>query len=338
MNVLYAIQGTGNGHVSRAREVVPLIQKYVNVDVFLSGNNSNIELPFEVKYKSKGVSFEYDGNGGIDYLKTIRKLDIRRIRKEINEFPIADYDLIINDFEFISAWAAWKKNVPCLAFSHQVSLLSALSPKPNSLNLVGKNVLKRFAPASYAVGLHFKSYDDYIFTPVIRKDIRMLNPINAGHYTVYLPAVNETELLKVLLSISDVKWEVFSRTATNPYIERNVSIRPAQSEAFVNSLATCEGLFTSAGFESPAEALYMNKKLFVVPIKGQYEQFCNAAALEQMGVPVAWKFDENIVVELQNWIQSDKKVEVFYPDITCQLIEQMLFDQSPFLEPTLAVS
>jgi uncharacterized protein (TIGR00661 family) len=338
MNVLYAIQGTGNGHVSRAREVVPLMKQYANVDVFLSGNNSNIELPFDVKFKSKGVSFEYDGTGGIDYMKTIRKLDIRRIRNEIKDFPVGNYDLIVNDFEFISAWAAWKKSIPCLAFSHQVSLLSPLTPKPNSIDFVGKNVLKRFAPASYAVGLHFKSYDDYIFTPVIRREIRELNPTNLGHYTVYLPAVDESVLLKVLLNIPEIKWEVFSRTATLPYIEKNVSIRPAQSESFVKSLVSCEGLFTSAGFESPAEAMFLNKKVFVIPIKGQYEQFCNAAAMQQMGVPVAWKFDENIMNSLRNWIQSDKKVEVFYPDITCQLIEQMLFDQSPFLEPTLAVS
>ena len=27
MNILYAIQGTGNGHVSRAREVLPTLKK-----------------------------------------------------------------------------------------------------------------------------------------------------------------------------------------------------------------------------------------------------------------------------------------------------------------------
>jgi UDP:flavonoid glycosyltransferase YjiC (YdhE family) len=28
MKILYAIQGTGNGHVSRAREIIPIPKKY----------------------------------------------------------------------------------------------------------------------------------------------------------------------------------------------------------------------------------------------------------------------------------------------------------------------
>ena len=46
MKILYAIQGTGNGHVSRAYEVVPELQKYGKVDLLLSGNQCDIELPW----------------------------------------------------------------------------------------------------------------------------------------------------------------------------------------------------------------------------------------------------------------------------------------------------
>jgi hypothetical protein len=52
MKVLYAIQGTGNGHVSRAREVIPVLKQLADVDVFLSGRNSNLNLPFDVDYSS----------------------------------------------------------------------------------------------------------------------------------------------------------------------------------------------------------------------------------------------------------------------------------------------
>ncbi len=31
MKILYAIQGTGNGHVARAREIVPILQKHYDV-------------------------------------------------------------------------------------------------------------------------------------------------------------------------------------------------------------------------------------------------------------------------------------------------------------------
>ena len=40
MKILYAIQGTGNGHLSRAIDVIPDLKKIVKVDVFVSGQSS----------------------------------------------------------------------------------------------------------------------------------------------------------------------------------------------------------------------------------------------------------------------------------------------------------
>jgi hypothetical protein len=42
----------------------------------------------------------------------------------------------------------------------------------------------------------------------------------------------------------------------------------------------------NAGFETPAEALFMDKKLFVIPIHNQYEQECNACALIKWEFPI----------------------------------------------------
>ncbi|MEX1188786.1 MAG: glycosyltransferase family protein [Bacteroidia bacterium] len=337
MKVLYAIQGTGNGHVSRAREVIPYLKSMCDVDIFLSGANTNIPLPCEVKYKSKGFSFEYNKKGGLDYLNTLSKTNPRRLWKEINDFPVEDYDLIINDFECITAYAARKKHIPVMAFSHQAALLSGFTPKPAGVNLMGNFVLERYAPTQYAVGLHFREYDDYIFTPIIRKEVRQLQPFDGGHYTVYLPAVGDKDMLDILHKLPDVRWEVFSRTIKNPLIDKNVSIRPVQNEQFLRSLGSCSGILTGAGFESPAEALFLNKKVFVIPIKGQFEQACNAEALSHFGVPSVKKFNQDIIPVLKNWIECPQQIKIHFPDITEQLIEQMLFDHNPFFVPTLAV-
>ena len=37
MKILYAIQGTGNGHLSRAVDIVPELKKFGNLDLFVSG-------------------------------------------------------------------------------------------------------------------------------------------------------------------------------------------------------------------------------------------------------------------------------------------------------------
>lgn len=55
-----------------------------------------------------------------------------------------------------------------------------------------------------------------------------------------------------------------------------------------------------AGFETPEEALFLGKKLMVIPIKGQYEQQCNVAALKEMGVPVIKSLKTKHVEKVNN--------------------------------------
>ncbi len=42
MKIFYAIQATGNGHISRAMELLPYLQTYGETDLFLSGANSSL--------------------------------------------------------------------------------------------------------------------------------------------------------------------------------------------------------------------------------------------------------------------------------------------------------
>jgi len=288
-------------------------------------------LPFDINYTSKGLSFEYDKKGGLNYLKTFRKINFFEICKEIRDFPIEKYDLVINDFECISAYAAKNKNIPCISFSHQASLLSPNAPRPKGSHFLGDTILKNYAPTPYAVGLHFKSYDNFIYTPIIRKEIRQLNPVKLNHYTVYLPAVGTHEIIKLLSQIPHIRWEVFSRTNHFTQVEKNITIRPVQNDVFIQSLNSCQGLLTSAGFESPAEALFLGKKLFVIPIQGQYEQACNAEALAQIGIPTSSFCDSNILNKLTDWINNEQKTTLNFPDITSTLLEKILYDNSRFL-------
>lgn len=59
MKILYAIQGTGNGHVSRAREVIPILQQYGDVDLLISGTQVDVGLPYPVKYQLNGFGFVF---------------------------------------------------------------------------------------------------------------------------------------------------------------------------------------------------------------------------------------------------------------------------------------
>ena len=325
MKILYAIQGTGNGHISRAREIIPLLKQYVDVDILISGTQSDVKLNDEILYNKYGLSFTFGKNGGIDFLNTFIKLKPFNLIKDILTIPVENYTLIINDFEPITALACKIKNINnTISLSHQASFLSKKTPRPLIKNRFSEFVFKHYAPCEDNIGFHFKKYDDFIYTPVIRSEIRNLNPKNKKHYTVYLPAYSDEFLLPYLTKIKNVKFEVFSKHTKNNIIIDNVNIKPINNEFFIKSLENCEGLITNGGFESPAEALYLGKKVMSIPMHNQYEQLCNATALQDIGGVMVEKIDSEFTLKLNNFIDTENNINIDFPDITIDIIRNIL--------------
>lgn len=323
MKILYAIQGTGNGHLSRARDIIPILQLKGELDILVSGIQADVELPYPVKYSFNGLSFIFGKKGGINLYQTYKKSHLKKLFEEIKSLPVEKYDLIINDFEPVSAWACYLKNKTCLSLSHQAAVINKKSPRPKHQDPLGRAILKNYAPTTFQYGFHFSEYDDNIFTPVIRKQVRALHPENRGHYTVYLPAYNDKRIIKVLSECKDTRWEVFSKHNKKEFKEKNVFVYPINNEGFVESMATAEGVLCGAGFETPAEAMFLGKKIMVIPMKNQFEQHCNAAALEELGVPILKKLNKKYAGDILSWINEGKKVPVNYPDITEQIIDSI---------------
>jgi len=323
MRILYAIQGTGNGHISRARAIVPLLQQYGNLDLLISGTQADVSLIENVKYELHGFSFIFGRKGGVNHYETWRSMNLPRFVRDMNKLPLEDYNLIINDFEPVTAWACKRKGLESVGLSHQASFQSRNVPRPKSIDWA-QLVLKYYAPASHYVGFHFEKYDHFINTPVIRSQIRELQVREDGHYTVYLPAIDDKFLIPILHQLPHVQWQVFSKHAIVGYTSKNVQVNLINNEQYNASLASCTGLLTGGGFEGPAEALFLGKKLLVVPMKFQYEQQCNAFALKKFGIPVIWGSNKNWLPVLKEWIDHGRVIHVNYPDETASVIDRLV--------------
>jgi uncharacterized protein (TIGR00661 family) len=321
LKILYAIQGTGNGHISRARDIVPLLAHMGELDVLVSGIQADVEAGFPIRYNFRGASLIFGKKGGVDVLETYRKSKMRQLLRDIRSLPIRDYDLIISDFEPVSAWACYLSGKPCIGLSHQAAVLHEAAPKPKKFDPVGKTILKNYAPVTKGYGFHFQAYSEGIFTPVIRQQVRQLQPCDRGHYTVYLPAYEDGRILKTLSKFKGIHWEVFSKHSKKAYQEGKISVQPVRNEAFLESLASASGVLCGAGFETPAEALFLGKKLMVVPMKGQFEQQCNATALAAMGVPVIRSLKKKHHDKIGEWLESSTAPAVDYPDDTARLVK-----------------
>jgi uncharacterized protein (TIGR00661 family) len=319
MRVLYAIQGTGNGHISRARDIIPVLQKHCELDILISGTQADVQLGFPVTFQKKGISFIFGKQGGVDVWNTYIKTNILRIQNEIRSIPVRDYDFVINDFEPISAWACYLRRVPCLALSHQAALLDKSVPRPTRRDAFGSFILKNYAPSMMKIGFHFQAYAPHIYTPVIRRQVREMTIEEREHCTVYLPSYDHVKLVKRLNGLN-AKWHVFSKHSKSSEIVGNVSVFPIENGNFLGSMATSRGVLCGAGFETPAEALFLGKKLLVVPMKKQYEQHFNAAALKEMGVPILKNLKKKNLPIIAEWLKKNMTVNAKYDDITEKVI------------------
>lgn len=324
MKILYAIQGTGNGHLSRARDIVPLLKKHCTTHTLLSGTQADLDIPFEINYRFTGLGFIFGKSGGVDLVNTYKKNNLKRFLKEVKSLDLSQYDLIINDFEPVSAWAASRQKKICIGLSHQCAVLSEHAPRPRIPDPMGLLVLKSYAPVVEKYGFHFQKFGNNIFTPVIRQEVRLLKPSKGEHFTVYLPSYEDSKIIKVLSRIKNVEWEVFSKHNKKNLRIDNVFIRPIENKLFIESMAASAGVLCGAGFETPAEALFLKKKLMVIPMRNQFEQQCNAAALKAIGVPVIKSLKKKHVDTIQEWTMSGKNIAVNYPDETEKILESIL--------------
>jgi len=294
------------------------------VDIFLSGANNSLELDAPVKYRSKGLSLFYTHSGGLNYWEIIRKMSPLRLWKEVRDLPVEEYDLVINDFECITALACAHKRVPSVQFGHQASFLSPKVPRPENRERMGEWILRNYARATQYIGLHFRQYDDFILPPVIRKDILQADPEDIGHITVYLSSYSDAAVKRSLHPLNEFCFQVFSREVQRPVRDGNILFIPVSKGAFNKSLITCKAILAGAGFETPAEALYLGKKLMVIPIRGQYEQFCNAAALSKMGVPVLLALDDGFEQPFRAWMEQKSRPHLHLDHSTESIVSYLM--------------
>ena len=71
--VLYGINGTGQGHLSRAKSLIPYLKQHVELDFLLSGKMQHINFEYPITYEYRGFTFVYE-HGGVNWFKTLKNI------------------------------------------------------------------------------------------------------------------------------------------------------------------------------------------------------------------------------------------------------------------------
>ncbi len=313
MNILYGVQATGNGHISRSREVIAALRDRGH-HVFTVFSGRDPEKLWDVESfrpftAYTGLTFAVR-NGKVKHLETVKNLRPVQFYKDIASFDASSFDVALTDFEPITARVAKRFAIPCIGIGHQYAFrfpvpLAGRDP-------VAQLVMKYFAPVDTALGLHYHHFNCPVLPPIIPRLTADGIETIPGKILVYLPFEDRNDVLHLISGYSDCSFYFYSAVASSRDDE-NVHMRPFSRTGFIDDLISCEGVISNAGFELTSEAIHLGKKLLVRPLAGQLEQTSNALALEKLKrASVMHSLDKDMLTQ---WLKSPPPAPLRYTDV-----------------------
>jgi uncharacterized protein (TIGR00661 family) len=317
MKILYGVQATGSGHMSRSREVIRALKALGHdVRVVFSGRDPSSQpdldvfRPFQVL---RGLTFVTLG-GKVEYRKTALQTNLFQFRSDIRSFDTSGIDVVLTDYEPITSRVADRHGIPCIGIGNQYAYAYDVPLAPG--NVIGRLLLNRFAPARTPIGLHWDPFGQPILPPILSPSLRPSARTVEDKIVVYLSFEDPAEVRSVLGRFGNRDFFVYG-AGTGPSDEGRLHFRAPSRAGFLSDLCECGGVICGAGFELPSEALHLGKKLLVKPLAGQVEQESNAIALERLRLGrVMHSLDADAIAD---WLDAPPIPPRNYPDVSSRL-------------------
>ncbi|HEY8570029.1 MJ1255/VC2487 family glycosyltransferase [Microbulbifer sp.] len=319
MKILYGVQGTGNGHISRARAMAEAFRQFPGLEVQWLFSGRPPEKLFAMEafgdyWWREGLTFVHK-EGKIDQIATAKQLNISRLLQDIRELPVLDFDLVISDFEPVTAWAAKKRNCPSLGLGHQYAFNFAI-PAPR-FGWSARAIMKMFAPVQVSLGMHWHHFGHPILPPIAQAHANA-DTAQQDHVLVYLPFEHAEPLLHQLAQLPHA-FIVYGLPTELPAAD-NIVLKAPSVEGFRADVASARAVICNSGFELIAETLTQGKPILSRPLKGQFEQEANAMALTQLQLA---RVVENMdALTIGRWLQEQPRgVHIDWPDVANTIVQ-----------------
>ena len=333
MKILYGVQGTGNGHITRSRIVISELRKRGHsVEVLISGRPKeklfdleDIE-PYSI---NKGITF-CTFKGKIDIVRSAINLNLFEFFNDVIKKKIKEIDIVISDFEPISAWVAKKNRKLSIGLAHQYAFAHKIPIDGD--NIFTRLVLNYFAPADIKIGMHYHHFNQPIVPPVIPSfDIPKNLKIKKNKVLVYLPFEDLKDIVEFLKPFDKYLFTIYHDIKTE-IRTNNIYVKPFSKINFKKDLLSSDKVLSSAGFELPSEVLSLGKGLLLKPVLGQMEQLSNVCAIKNLGLGLSMEQFNNDI--MRDWLSLKNQNPINYPlsaPILADWISQKKWDKLDLL-------
>jgi uncharacterized protein (TIGR00661 family) len=308
MRIVYGVHTQGQGGLSKAAVLIPIMESRGHeVRVITSGQRPPGCYQFRWHRHLTGMQYIV-ANGRTHYSKSFLSWlrnapellrSVWHVRDIVREFQP---DVIVSDFEPLTASPLIAAKCDVVAVSRPVALLDAAVPLPDGMDFdrrLTRSTIRLFTiGATRRLGYHVEPASYRCLPPVVSPDVQGMKSVPGDHvlvYNVFHPDANRPDDL--------IAWANRNRQpviaygfpeVTQPGNHGLVKFRQPQRQQFLLDMAASRAVLTTAGFCLPLEAAQLGKPVCVVPIPGQWEQQVNAFHLKSAGLAHAaeyWNYD-----------------------------------------------
>jgi uncharacterized protein (TIGR00661 family) len=323
VRVLYGTQGTGNGHLSRTQAIVPLLREAgVEIELIISGTESEglkrgvPELqPYRAFHDLSYVRHE----GRVDLGRSLEIFKPLELAEDFAEIQ-GEYDLVISDFEPLTAWWGLSHEVTVVGIAHNCAF-QGRAPRPLVGDPLIEAVFHYYAPADVPLGSHWQRTSETVIPPIVRAEVLNAEVEDRGHVLVYLPSFSDATLDGAFgdAELAPFEFIAYPKNSKHDVRANNLTIKDFSREGFREDLRTARAVITSAGFTLLSECLHLGKPLYVIPEAGQYEQTCNGEALKRWNLgAVATNLKPR---DVANWLEARRMLQKRWPDVAAAFVE-----------------
>lgn len=309
---MFVIQGEGRGHFTQAISLYEICKRRnIEVCAIWVGKSPQRSIPqfvvdtFHIELNTfESPNFLTDkskkgilvGKSIVHHLSHSRKYlkEIRRINVDIDihkpDVLVNFYEPLIGISQMIFNWS-----VPIVSIAHQYVYLHPKFefPKLSKWQRAGLSYFTQITGSGskllLAISLYKLNDTDIIkvIPPLLRTDFLNIQPekqdfilsyvLNAGYLNELIAwqAANPCKIVHCFTDSKDV--------AEYKMVNDNMHLHSLSDTKFLDMIAKCSTLASTAGFETVAEAIYLSKNIFMVPVAGHFEQLCNAMDVKSIG-------------------------------------------------------
>ena len=301
MNILYGVPGEGLGHATRSKVVIGHLLAQGHQVCVVSSSRAYTMLAaafpgrvheirgFHLAYKGLAVSKVRTAALTLRTAPDDLRVNFAKYRELLCDF---EPEVIISDFESFSYLFAKMHRLPIISIDNMQLIsrakLDVAVPKAERGNYnLAKSIVRAKLPHSrhYFVTTFFDlpliKDATTLVPPIIRPEILAARPSAGGHVLVYQSATTQQNLVALLQQLPDQEFRVYGFNKEEDH--GNVQLRAFSEAGFIADLASCRAVVTNGGFSLISEAVFLHKPVCAVPIPAQFEQWLNAAEIEQRG-------------------------------------------------------